>query len=252
MTRVSRPLCRLRTWLLCAIACVPAVNAIALDLPAEHHAWGRFKPGSWVQTRLTEYSVGEDREEKILHVRSTTTRLETVEDGGVTLAVKTQVDDGAAQESTRRIGWDDLPIDAERDVRLSLSEVKIEGRTYVCQTHAIVTRLEGVESETKWFYCPDRSPYVLKWIRRTQGPAAEFASFEVTGLSLPRQVLARELACVQATLIENTAERGTRQTLILSEAVPGGLVEASGETRDKQQGLLTRRRLELVEFHVEE
>src|SRR2546426_371543 len=77
-------------------ACLALGRAcLALDIPAEHHPWGRFQPGSWARTRLTRFEIGADGGEKVAGVTVTTTRLEKVVPEGVTLTVETATDGGA-------------------------------------------------------------------------------------------------------------------------------------------------------------
>lgn len=242
--------------------CLAATPSLALDIPAEHHAWGRFAPGSWARWRLTTYVTDAGGNERIEQVATITTRLEQVEPDGVTLTRETRIDGEAATE-TARYGWDDLPIESPRKTRLSLGEVKIMGTTYVCQTHEVTSSgpeaaAEGEEAaeparttETKWWYCPDRAPYLLKKIARSKGPGARFASWEVTRFGVPRQVLEQERPCTEATLIENTPQQSTKSTVFLAEGVPGGVVYRESETRDKaRQGLIERARLELEAYEV--
>ena len=78
--------------------------------------------------------------------------------------------DGEPTTSSDTLGWDELPRDFDRATKLSLGEIKIGGKTYVCQTHLVKTSDEsGAPTETKWFYCPDQSPYLLKRITRAEG-----------------------------------------------------------------------------------
>ncbi|HEV3025501.1 MAG TPA: hypothetical protein VGX76_23680 [Pirellulales bacterium] len=229
--------------------CSPAA---ALDIPAKHHPWGRFRPASWVRLRETWLAVDAAGKETIRSTSVTTTRLELVEAGGVTLEREVRVDGGEPTTSTSQLGWDELPRDLERTTRLSLGEVKPVDVTYICQTHLVKTRDEsGGTTETKWFYCPDKAPYLLKKIARTDGPAARFVSFEVLEFGVPRQVLGQERSAARFSLIENTSERSSKGAGYLVDEVPGGLVEFEAEIRDRrQEGLLQRRRVVIEAFEV--
>jgi hypothetical protein len=229
--------------------CSPAGG---LEIPAKHHAWGRFRPDSWVRLRESLLSVDADAVETVLSTTVTTTRLERVDDDGVTLVREVRAGEGEPMTTTETLGWDELPRDVERTTRLSLGEVKPGDKTYVCQTHLVKTRDEsGASTETKWFYCPDQSPYLLKKIARTDGPAARFVSFEVLEFGVRREVLGQERSAARFSLIENTSQRSSKGSGYLVDDVPGGLVEFEAEIRDRgQQGLLQRRRIELEAFEV--
>ena len=226
--------------------------AAALDIPAKHHAWGRFQPGSWVRLRENMLSVDADGKETIRSTTVTTTRLARVDADGVALAREVKVGDGEPTTTTETLGWDELPRDAQRTTRLSLGEVKPGDKTYVCQTHLVKTRdASGATTETKWFYCPDQSPYLLKKIARTDGAAKRFVSFEVLELGVPRQVLGQERSAAKFSLIDNTTDRSSKGAGYLVDDVPGGLVEFEVEIRDRgQQGLLQRQRIALEAFEV--
>jgi hypothetical protein len=245
---------RRRRILLAAIIGVVAwySPAFALDIPAKHHVWGRFQPGSWVQLRETWLSVGGDGKETIRSTTVSTVRLERVEADGVTLGREDKVGDGEPTASLATLGWDELPRDVERATKLSLGEIKIGGKTYICQTHVVKTSDQpGATSETKWFYCPDQSPYLLKRIARTEGEAKRFVSFEVLELGVPRQVLGQERSAAKFSLIENTAQRSSKGTGYMVDDVPGGLVEFEAEIRDNgKEGLLHRRRIVLEAYEV--
>ncbi|HEV3003229.1 MAG TPA: hypothetical protein VGX78_02165, partial [Pirellulales bacterium] len=109
----------------------------------------------------------------------------------------------------------------------------------------------GATTETKWFYCPDKAPYLLKKIARTDGPAARFASFEVLEFGVPRQVLEQDRSAARFSLIENTSERSYKGAGYLVDEVPGGLVEFEAEIRDgRQEVSLQRRRVVVEAFEV--
>jgi len=244
-----RSLVQLAVTITMVACCAPAV---ALDIPAKHHAWGRFQPGSWVRLRETLLSVGADGKETIHSTTVTIIRLEHVDADGVTLGREVTLGDGEPTASSAALGWDGLPRDVERATKLSLGEIKIGGITFICQTHVLKTRdEEGATTETKWFYCPDRSPYLLKRIARTEGEAKRFVSFEVLELGVPRQVLGQERSAAKFSLIENTAQRSSKGTGYLVDEVPGGLVEFEAEIRDSgKEGRLHRRRVVLEAYEV--
>jgi hypothetical protein len=225
-------------------------TAPALDIPAKHHAWGRFQPGSWARLRDTLSALDADGKEKVLSKTVTTTRLERVETDGVTLRREVSVDDGEPTVASVELGWDELPRDVERATRLGLGEIKIGSKTYVCQTHQVTTvDPSGAKTETKWFYCPDQSTYLLKKLARTEGSAARFMSFEVLELDVRRNVLGEERPAAKFSLIDNTPERSSRGSGYLADDVPGGLVEFDAELRVRgKEGLIQKLQVVLEAF----
>lgn len=244
-----------RVWFLqmivagCLCACAAPVCR-ALDIPAEHHAWGRFPPGSWSRVRVTTLTIDAEGNDKVSQITTTTTRLDKVEPDGVTLTVEIVTDDRKAPATTVKYGWDGFPADADRKTKLSLGEVKIDGHSYVCQTHDVTTTEAGATSLVKWWYCPDRPPYLLKMIARTVGDLRHFTSVEVTGFGIERQVLGQNLVCTRESTIDKTAVRSTRSMGYTSAEVPGGTISWESETRDNEQGLIERARLELEAYDV--
>jgi hypothetical protein len=234
----------------CAAVLTSAPVVLGLDLPAEHHAWGRFQPGSWVRTRLTTFETAADGNDKVAGVTVTTTRLEAVRADGITLVVESSTDGGPAKVETLEQGWDGLPLAAERASRLSIGEIKIEGKSFACQTHETTAEVDGAPTTVKWWYCPDRSPYLLKSLLRTEGATPRFFSTEVTALAVEREVLDRKLLCFESRWTETTNDRATRTTAYGSLEVPGGLVGYESQTRDKRRGHVERARLELEAFEA--
>lgn len=233
-------------WLfaaLCDRAC-----AEGLDILAEHHAWGRFPVGAWSRLRETQFKTAADGSEQPTRVAVITRRLEEVYEDGVTLLTDEAVDGQPAETKTERIGWDGLPADRERQLRLSVGEIKIDGRTVVCQTHELTSTADGVKTIDKWWYSPDQSPYLLKRVLRSASGPAHFLSLETMALAVEKDVLGKPLVCVETKTIETFTDRASQTTSISSISIPGGLVSASAQLRDKQKGTVAGTRVELLEF----
>ena len=225
--------------------------APALDIPAQHHPWAKFPVGSWSKTRLVQLVSTEDGQEKITKTVLTTTKLISVEETGYTLQEETQIDEMPGEDpKTLMLGWDGLPADSQRDVSISVSEVKIEGRSFVCQTHETSSMLAGEELSVKWWYCPDQAPYLLKKLTRIRGQAPRTITAEVIALGVARKVLDEELPCDQTRTTETATRRSLLSTRYSSRKIPGGIVYSETEIRDKQLGQLERTRLTLEAFEI--
>jgi hypothetical protein len=221
-----------------------------LDIPAEHHRWGRFPPGSWVRLRTTQFTRGPDDTEQVQSVTHLTMRLEEVHDDGVTLVVEEAVEGQPVAGETQRRGWDDLPAETERTLRLSVGEVKLARRTFACQTHEITTGEAGAQTVTKWWYTSDVWPHVLKRTVRTSGALKRFASFEVVELDAQRDVLGEPRRGVRCRTVETTDAAASETIAFLAPDVPGELVHSETERRDKRTGAIEFVRVELEAFEV--
>jgi hypothetical protein len=232
--------------------CLSAAPAAAdvLDILAEHHAWGRFEPGSWARVKETRYSTMPAGGEKVEGTTITTSRLVAVDAESYTLSVETATDGAATEPVTTRLGWDDLPIDTDRTLRLSVGEIKIEGRSCTCQTHELTTSMAGITTVNKWWYCPDQSPYLLKRIVRVSSGPPHSTSVETLSLAVERDVLGQKLSCYQTRTVDTLETRSTQTIAFGSPEVPGGLVYSESQTRDKQRGQVATSRVELEAFEA--
>lgn len=219
-----------------------------LEIPANHHPWGRFNPGSWSRLRETQFTTSADGGEQTTHVTVTTATLEEVADDGYTLRVEAVVDDKPSEAKTTRLAWDDAPAGLERALRLSVGEIKIGGRTVVCQTHELTSESAGVKSIDKWWYSPDQPPHLLKRILRTAGGPARFLSVETLALGVEKEILGQVLICDETKTIETFDDRASQTTAITSVSVPGGTVSSRTQIRDKQKGTVAGSRIELLEY----
>lgn len=241
----------MRAWSFALLLlCTSAVRAEGLDILAEHHAWGRFKPGASATLRHTDFTTSADGSEQTTKVAVVVSQLEEVHEDGITLKVQETIDGQTAEPRTVRQAWDGQPPELERRLRLSVGEIKVGGATVVCQTHELTSAANGIKTVDKWWYSPDQPPYLLKRIlRNTSGPA-HFLSVETTSLGVEQEVLGRPLACDEMLTIETFTDRASRTQSVTSLAVPGGLVSSHTQLRDKQKGTVAGKRVELLEYQA--
>ena len=252
--KMQRPIfCRaVPSFFLALLIALSTSAALALDIPAEHHPWGHFRAGSWVRHQRTEFTTGADGKEQADRVTTTTTRLEEVRPDGVSLHIEIAVEGQPATTESRRYGWDGLEADIERTIRLSVGEIKIAGKSFVCQTHEASVEQPGRKSTNKWWYCPDQAPYLLKQIVRTTGGGPFSRSYEFTALGTERDVLGRKLICDETQIIESNTDRASRTIQQTSFSVPGGVISEESQIRDKRRGQVGRTRLELEAYEIAE
>lgn len=227
-----------------------APTATALELQSEHHPWGRFPQGSWARLRRTTYVPTAEGGEKVDQVVTRTVRLEKVGDSGYTLSVEETVDGKAAEPVATDYGWDGLPVADERHVRLSVGEIKVEGKSYTCQTHETTIDKPGDKTAVKWWYCPDQPPFLLKRVLRSSGNQPRFLLEEAKRFGVPRDVLGKEHACTAFRIEENTNARNTLTNAYTSVDVPGGLVFSETQVRDRERGQVQRMEESIEAFEI--
>ena len=157
-------------------------TSVAEDIPREQHAWGRFAPGSWTRIRVTLETIGENGQ-KILRSELVTTRLQKVDQHGVTLQRETVgvgKNDVPIKHKPVVLNWDGTRRDGLRTERLSLGEIKILGRSHTCQTHTVTRAIGDTRITTKSWYSPDTAPFFLKQLVRVRGLKPRHTARDVT------------------------------------------------------------------------
>ena len=230
--------------------CLAALQtAAAVEIPAEQHPWGRFKPGSWQRVRVTVESFGTDGA-KSVEVRHVTTRLVEVRADGIVLSRETETGDEKKTESEFRVGWDGSHINDSTREKYSLGEIKIEGKSFACQTHTVTTEIDGETLVTKSWYSPDHAPWFMKRLIRRTGKQRRHTVMEVTRRAATRKVLDRDIPCWESITHFSTSG-GRRKTVSVSSLqIPGGLVHSQSEGFNSDSARDERVVTELVAFEI--
>tara|TARA_B110000014_G_scaffold52469_1_gene35147 strand:+ start:526 stop:1296 length:771 start_codon:yes stop_codon:yes gene_type:complete len=209
-------------------------TSVAEDIPREQHAWGRFAPGSWTRIRVTLETIGENGQ-KILRSELVTTRLQKVDQHGVTLQRETVgvgKNDVPIKHKPVVLNWDGTRRDGLRTERLSLGEIKILGRSHTCQTHTVTRAIGDTRITTKSWYSPDTAPFFLKQLVRVRGLKPRHTARDVTRLKATRKIGEKSYPGWEArTVVADSAGRA-QMLEFHSHLVPGGLVHARGERHD--------------------
>jgi hypothetical protein len=225
-----------------------SIEALAVEIPVEHHPWGRFRPGSWSRVRVvTETFAGGKSSSRIAII---TTTLVRVEEDGVLLTRETRIGDKVTREENVKYAWDGTKSDANTQEKYGLGEVDVDRRTFACQTHTRTTKDDLGSCNVKSWYSPDQSPYFLKRIKRVAGKHLETTSMRVVRLTVTRAALDKPITCWQGeTKFSGPSEKGTT-TSYHSMDVPGGLVSSETEVTHPQQGIKRRSRQELIAYEA--
>ena len=97
--------CRL---LVVVVLAMGSSASFAEDIPREQHARGRFAPGSWTRIRMTLETIGKNGQ-KILRSELVTTRLQKIDQHGVTLQRETvgvEKNDVPKKQKPLILNWD--------------------------------------------------------------------------------------------------------------------------------------------------
>ena len=96
-------------WSLIVGPCSFTALAQKTGIPAEHHSWGRFKPGAWKLVRVLTEALDENGLVTSTSSTKTKTTLISVDKDGVTLEVKVEVETSGtqfeSQPEIRRLGF---------------------------------------------------------------------------------------------------------------------------------------------------
>jgi hypothetical protein len=228
------------------LAC--SVEAFAVEIPTEHHPWGRFQPDSWSRVRVVTETLGAGTSSSQITIITTT--LVRVDEDGVVLTRETKIGDKVTREENVKYAWDGAKSDPSTQEKYGLGEVDVDRKTYACQTHTRTTKDNLGSYVVKSWYSPDQSPYFLKRIMRVSGKHPETTSMRVIRLSVTRTTLEKPIVCWQSeTKFSGRSEKGTTISYH-SMDVPGGLVSSETEVTHPQQGTKRRSRQELIEYEA--
>ena len=241
-------LLRYLPYSLVLLFCPLITHVIAVEIPPEHHPWGRLQPGSWSRVRVATETFGGGNSSSEIAIITTT--LVRVEEDGVVLTREVKTGDEVTREEGVKYAWDGTKRNPRTQEKYSLGEVDVDGKTYACQTHIRTTKDEFGDQIVKSWYSPDQSPYFLKRITRVTGTSPQTTSMRVIRLAVTRMVLDKPLVCWQSeTKFSSASDKATTMGYH-SIDIPGGLVSSESEVIHPQQGTKQRLRQELIEYEA--
>jgi hypothetical protein len=225
----------------------------------EHHPWGRFEPGAWTTVRVvTETFQGE---ETVTSVTETKTTLVEVDDQGVTLLIETSLSVGGKQFDTepRRVKEGFRGESAAEGLTIkSLGEgtVTIQERQILCKIEQIQYSTAAGVTTTKIYYSSTVEPYVLRRETVRTDPEGKTTSsettMEVTALGVPCTIFRNLQRTAHVKSVHKHAQGTTTSLAVTATAVPGGLVCRTTKEFDKEERLVSRSTLDLVDWGLQE
>lgn len=257
---VQRLASLLLVFFLASGAPVVAFGAQTAGILPEHNSWARFKPGAWKLVRVVAEELDENGLVSSTSITETKTTLVEVDEDGVTLEISVTVDvAGKRLEPAPRMvkqGFHGEQICKDISIKdLGPSTVTIENRKIPIRVIEIKCPGPTASSVTKIFYSPEQAPYILRRKSITLGADGKKVlsemTVEVTALDMPWKIGAQtsNAAVVRAV---NKHERGTVTILAFTSTdMPGGILSHTRKELDKNQRVIRRNTLELLDYGLE-
>jgi hypothetical protein len=241
-----------------ALAAPLAANGETL-VPARHHEWGKFRPGSWKHVRVTREDV--DFQGKVIStsVTETTTTLISVNERSVTLRVDTIVEIAGRQFAkqpqlvTQGFGGE-TEGNAVPAKTVGTQSLSIDGRQLDSEIRTVSFRDNVCQWSSRVYYCENTAPYVLRREISSTDVVNDAAKYETTvdvvAIDQPIDVKGEAKKASQIRTVHTTPKSKTITLEHRCEDVPGGYVSHTSEQLDSDGQLVARSKLELVDYYV--
>jgi len=225
----------------------------------EHHAWGRFYPGSWTQVRkLTEEF---DEQGKLTSVSTTETKTTLVEadDRRYVLQLEVTVEVAGKRivtpARTIRLGYYG-ETNGQRVVikRVGEGDLLVGGKRVQCQI--LESAINGGDEMivSKVHYCDSTAPFVLKRDTKStdvEGEAIRLQTqMDVIAVEMPHRVVAEIKTGAHVRTVKKHGSGSTYTLEVHCEEVPGGVVSHASKELDDTGRLVRRSTLELLDYGV--
>lgn len=228
-------------------------------IPAEHHAWGRFEPGSWSKVRKWMEELDEKGTVKSASTTETKTTLTAVDETGCTLQTEVTVEVAGrrfvAQPRQFRVEYDGGNTD-KRAVLRKVGEKVCDVGAKSIKCVALEGTLTGTDTRvtSRLDYSDSVPPFVLR--RETVTTSAdgkqvlEQTVVEVIAVEMPQKILTelKSAAHVRTLLKQQNGSTFTLEVVCLD--VPGGVVAHTSKDLDTSGRLVRRSTLELLDYGV--
>jgi hypothetical protein len=232
-----------------------------LEIPARHHPWGAYGPGTWKRVRVVTETLEKNGLVKDTSFAETQTTLLEVGKDSVTLRLEV-VHEVAGKRFARqpqiiKQGFHGEPLCEGLQVREPRTgEVIIEGRSIPCKIFHIECPKPNGKTVTNVYYSSTVAPYVLRRTTVTTDSDGNNGS----NVQMTVDVIALNMSCRVLPEIENNAAyvravkkhpKGIIATwTVTSTAVPGGVIVNETKEYDSEHRLIRRRSLELLDFDL--
>lgn len=260
LKRIRRDLWWIRQLLVVGLALLGSdARGQTVVIPAEHHAWARFAPGSWSKVRKWMEELDETGNVKSASTTETKTTLMAVDGSGCTLQTEVTVEVAGkrfvAQPRQVRVEFDG----ASTDKRVVLRKVgekawDMGGKTVTCAALEATLTSADTRVVSRLDYSDSVPPFVLR--RETVTTNAdgkqvlEQTVVDVIAVDMPQKVLT-ELKSAAHTRTLQKQQKGSTFTLeVVCFDVPGGVVAHTSKDLDASGKLVRRSTLELLDYGV--
>lgn len=260
LRRTSDDLWSIGVFLAIGLALIGS-DAVAqtIVIPREHHAWGRFPPGSWSKVRKWVEELDEKGTVKSASTTETKTTLIGVDQSGCTLQLEVTVEVAGkrfvAQPRQVRVEFDG----ADASNRAGLRKVgekawDLGGKDLKCATLEATVTNNDTRVASRLEYCDSVPPFVLRRETITTNPDGkqmlEQTTVEVIAIEMPQKVLAELKSAAHMRTVQKQPNGSTFTLEVVCLDVPGGVVSHTSKDLDASGRLVRRSTLELLDYAV--
>lgn len=260
LKQLGRDLWSIRFVLTVSLALTGATaGAQTVVIPREHHAWGRFPPGSWSKVRKWMEELDEKGNVKSASTTETKTTLIGVDEGGCTLQMEVTVEVAGkrfvAQPRQVRVEFDG----GNASQRAGLHKVgekawDLGGKPVPCAALESVVTNDETRVTSKLEYCDSMPPFVLRRETVTATPdgkqVLEQTVMEVIAVEMPQKVLTELKTGAHMRTVQRQKSGSTFTLEVVCFDVPGGVVSHTSKDLNPAGKLVRRSTLELIDYGV--
>jgi hypothetical protein len=225
-------------------------------IPARLHPWGRFEPGTWKVVRVITETLNDQGEVVSTSITDTKTTLLNVCNDGVILEVEACMEVAGkrfrVEPQTVKEGFHGETVGSKTEIKEPIDgEVTVEDRKIPCTVRRLLLLGPNGKTNLTLHYSTTVPPYVLR--RECAVTDAEGKNTfsetkrDVIALDMPVRVLDRLRSGSYVRTVHKNGKTTVTTLAVLVGDVPGGVVSHSSKEVDKDDHLLRRSTLALVD-----
>jgi len=234
-------------------------GAQTVVIPREHHAWGRFTPGSWSKVRKWSEEMDDKGNVKSASTTETKTTLVGVDETGCDLQMEVTVELAGkrfvAQPRQVRVEFESGNVGNPAGLRkVGDKSLDLGGKTIKCVALEAAQASADARVVSRLDYSDSIPPFVLR--RETVTTSAdgkrilEQTTVETLAIDMPQKVLTELKSGAHMRTVQKQ-QNGTTFTLeVVCLDVPGGVVAHTSKELDPSGRVLRRSTLELLDYGV--
>jgi len=239
------------------LSAAQAADAQQLLIPREHHPWGAFNPGSWIQVRKLTEEFDERGQLKSVSTTETKTTLIEVSERGYTLQLEVTVEVAGkrivAQPRTVYFGLYGETIGQRVVIKLiGNGELLVGEKKVQCKIFESVIQGADEKILSKIYYCDSTAPFVLKRDAKSmdlEGKTVHLSTqVDAIAVEMPHRVVAEIKTAAHVRTVKKHAKGSTYTLEIHCDDVPGGIVSHASKELDDSGRLVRRSTLDLLDY----